>query len=1330
MKEKLFLLLLFTLAGINGYTQFSKTHYIPPLTKESSNGEYYIYISTPTSTNVKFKIIEIGGNSISGTVNNNKPYVYDLSKGNPGQLFVDKTQIGTVSDKGYIVEADDLIYVSVRVNADPTNNGGFLQGGGIVSKGNSALGKEFRLGAMLNPVYHPTFLNFASILSTENGTTVTISNIPNDTVLTDGTTINGPISVTLNKNESYVLALQNFDDGTSGNSNSSKIIGALVQTDKPVAVNTGSYEGTNSAQVNNQGNAGGRDIGFDQIVPFERTGKEYIFVKGNGTDELERVLLIAHRNNTQIFINGSTTAYTSLNSGEYTLIDGSEFINGNLYVSTTENVFAYQSISGTTSGRNQNLFFVPPLNCATPNIVDNIPYVESIGNTDFNGGFNIVTETGASVTVNGDPIGSSPVAITGNPDYVRYSIDGLYGNIAVKSTGQVYVSYFGNNGAATYGGYYSGFDTKPEIVTDDITTNSPTCLPNINLEISSFSSYDIFEWYFNDALIPGASQNSYTPTQPGYYQVKGRISNCNESSLSDRIPVSLCPEDSDGDGTNNNLDIDLDNDGIINIREANMIRLNHSTPTNGNGFTGTISGNGSITGKPQYGFVSEVPAGTTSTLSYTIDLAKPQTISLSYIDKDNSGQSTSPSEYLTAEGDFILRVPPDKTISLHDPQGQLLVDTNYDGIYESGVTEFSSFEIRFRLKSTTPLSPGSGSFTFTSYLTNSISLVHNNLSETDSNSATFILTRTETYDTDGDGIQDLLDIDSDNDGIPDTLEAQGSDNLSFSGTDSDGNGLDNAFEPGLIPIDSDNDNIPDYLDLDADNDGIFDLVESGSGISDNDRNGIIDGNPGNFGNNGLFDGLETGKDTGQLNYTPADSDTDSFFDYTEIDSDNDGCYDVIEAGFQDGDGNGTLGTSPDTVDASGRVSGLSYGYTTPNDKNGNGVYDFQEDNILKAGSDSEITLCEAEGKVDLFDYLGSEADRGGNWSPSLNSGSGIFDSTVDPEGDYIYTVINETCGDESSVITVKIDKAPNAGEDKSISLCSEDAPIDLFEVLGGNPDSTGNWSPQLPGGIFDPKKDQTGIYTYTVESGSCDPVSANVTVEVTNSPDAGESTNINVCVNAEPLDLFESLDGTPQPGGTWSPGLSGGDGILDPARDSEGSYTYTVDQGSCGKASATVTVTYEYPFPITDYELKTTEFSDNNTLQVLVHQEGEYEFSLDGGTFQQDNLFQHLSGGEHQLSIQEINGCAFLEESVVILDYPKFFSPNNDGHNDTWKIKGSQKAYTLKVFDRYGKLLKVLKSDEAWDGKFKGRDLPDDDYWFEISFTDGIIKSGHFSLIR
>ncbi|MES2804746.1 MAG: T9SS type B sorting domain-containing protein [Bacteroidota bacterium] len=929
------LLILFTLFSISCFSQFSKTHYIPPLTCSTNlAGDHYLYISTPSTTDVNFKIIENGGNIITGVVKNTTPYIYSIGQGQNTQLFTPKTSIGIVTNKGYIVEAEDLIYVSVRVNAGfSSQNNSYNHAGGFVSKGNSALGKEFRLGAMLNPVYDQSVLNFASILSTENNTKITISNIPVGSVLSNGTIITGPITVTLGKNESYVLALENYNNTVS---NSSTIIGALVESDKPVVVNSGSFAGSNSSSTN------GRDVGFDQIVPTEKTGKEYIFVKGYGTDEIERVLLVAHKPQTSIYLNGNPTAFATLiNAGDYVAIDGSQFSNGNLYVTTSENVFAYQSIGGSsTTGNppaNQNLFFVPPLNCATPNIVDNIPFIESIGNTLYNGGLNIVTEAGATVTINNTPISSPPEAVTGNTNYVRYTVFNQTGNVAVKSTRQVYVSYFGTNGAATYGGYYSGFDTKPEIVTDKITVSNSACIPNVVLKISTLSSYDTFQWYFNDNPIIGANSNSYTPTQPGYYQVKGSIVGCPNTVpiFSDKIPVSDCPLDSDNDGTNNNIDIDLDNDGIINNLEANISLLNQSNTTSSSDYTATITGSGTITGKPFYGFVSEVPAGITNSVVYTLNLTKNETINISYIAQDSPTQTTAISEYINADGDFILQVPTDKTITLTNPQNQLLVDTNYDGIFESGVTEFSSFEIRFRLNSTTPLTPGLGSFQFSSYLTNSVKLTHNNLSETAVNKAIFMITRTETFDSDSDTIPDLLDIDSDNDGIPDTIEAQGKGFKIFSGTDSNKDGLDNAFEPGLTRINTDNDIfntfpvVYDLLDLDSDNDGIFDLVESGSTTIDLNNDGIIDGPATAFGTNGLFDGLETSPDSGKLNYTVTDTDSDGTFNYIDLDSDNDVCFDVIEAGFNDPDNDGILGNNPVTVNAKGIVmSGV--GYTTPN----------------------------------------------------------------------------------------------------------------------------------------------------------------------------------------------------------------------------------------------------------------------------------------------------------------------------------------------------------------------------------------------------------------
>ena len=431
-------LFLFVFLTISCFAQFSKTHYIPPLTAQTLMAEdQYLYISTPNKTNINVKIIEIGGAILNRVVSNTSPYVHYIGNGDNSQLCTTKTSIGKINNKGYIIEAEDLVYVSVRLNAALNNTRGYNHAGGLVSKGNSALGTLFRLGAMLNPNVDPTLLNFASILATENNTKVTISNIPVGTVFSDGTIYTVPIDITLNKNESYVLALENYS-GNNIPSNSSKMIGTLVKSDKSVVVNSGSMGGNNSTQ-------NGRDVGFDQIVSYEKTGKEYIFVKGIGNDDIERVLLIAHNPNTIIYLNGSATPFAVLgNPGDFVAIDGSQFSNGNLYVTTSENIFAYQSIGGSASPANQNLFFVPPLNCATPNSVDTIPLIESIGNITFDGGLNIVTETGAIVKVfeNGISVSvESATAITGNPGFERYSVSGLTGNVSVKSTKQVYVSY-------------------------------------------------------------------------------------------------------------------------------------------------------------------------------------------------------------------------------------------------------------------------------------------------------------------------------------------------------------------------------------------------------------------------------------------------------------------------------------------------------------------------------------------------------------------------------------------------------------------------------------------------------------------------------------------------------------------------------------------------------------------------------------------------------------------------------------------------------------------------------------------------------------------------
>ena len=988
-------LFLFILFSANCFSQFSKTHYLPPITAQSNVVEdHYIYISTPSTKNVPFKIIENGGNVIKGVVNNLSPFRYFIGTGDLTQLFTPKNSIGIVKNKGYVIEAEDLVYANIRVNAARTLNGAYNHAGGMVSKGNSALGKTFRLGAMLNPLFDTTLLNFASILATENGTKVTISNLPIGTILTDGTIINGPITVTLNKNESYVLALEN-NNTVSNPSNSAKIIGALVESDKAVAVNAGSFCGSNSTLVSGTGNPIGRDVGFDQIVPIERTGTEYIFVKGNGTDEIERVLLIAHTDQTKIFLNGNTLPFATLNKGEYVAIDGTNFNNGSLYVTSSEKIFAYQSIAGTASPANQNMFFVPPLNCSTPNVVDNIPNIQEIGNTFYNGGLNIITETGATVLINNSPISASPQSITGNLNFVRYTVSGLNGNIAVKSTKQVYVSYFATNGAATYGGYYSGFDTKPEVVSDVLSVASSNCIPNVVLKVSSISSYDSFEWFFNNVSIPNTNSNSYTPTQPGYYQVKGTITGCATPPVfSDLIPVSTCETDMDNDDVNDNIDVDNDNDGILNCTESYGNKgIDISNVSTGlivqdaysNSFTGTVSTSATssltpFTGSNDGVFVTDVSVGKENFVVYKMNFANPVSVQMNYV---NSGNS---SDLLNADAEYIINSDVSKTITVLNPNDQLIIDTNYDGIYESGVTQFTSFEIRFRLNSATPLAAGTGTFKFLSYLTNSLSIKHKNLSDTNFNKGTFKIEAVcIPKDYDGDSVPDQQDPDADADGITDSIEAQTNTTLIISNVDANKNGLDNAFEPGFTPQDTDLDGIADYLDEDSDNDGILDNVETGT-----------------------------------------DLDADGIRNFRDLDSDGDLCFDVIEAGFLDPNTDGILGNIPVTVNARGRVTS-DVGYTTPNAN-----YSIAAPIVITT-QPNVLPTCELQNATITLDDNGGNTYQwelstdGVTWNPLTNTGKYsntstktlLISSVTKSMNGYQYRVVLNKIGNSCGLISDK-----------------------------------------------------------------------------------------------------------------------------------------------------------------------------------------------------------------------------------------------------------------------------------------------------------------------
>ncbi|WP_338645499.1 choice-of-anchor L domain-containing protein [Flavobacterium sp. KS-LB2] len=197
----------------------------------------------------------------------------------------------------------------------------------------------------------------------------------------------------------------------------------------------------------------------------------------------------------------------------------------------------------------------------------------------------------------------------------------------------------------------------------------------------------------------------------------------------------------------------------------------------------------------------------------------------------------------------------------------------------------------------------------------------------------------------------------------------------------------------------------------------------------------------------------------------------------------------------------------------------------------------------------------------------------------------------------------------------------------------------------------------------------------------------------------------------------------------WSTGVSSNTITV----TTPGDYTVTVTNADgCSKTKKYLVAVSEIA---TIIGVTVNDFERNkNTITIEYTGIGDYEFSIDGSFFQDNPLFNGVAPGEYEVYARDKNGCGLSNPFLVyVLDYPRYFTPNNDGYNDIWRIKNLENLpkSTLFIFDRYGKLIKQLTTaDLGWNGTFNGLPLPTDDYWFHLILENGRVIKGHFSLKR
>src|SRR5690606_30661936 len=99
---------------------------------------------------------------------------------------------------------------------------------------------------------------------------------------------------------------------------------------------------------------------------------------------------------------------------------------------------------------------------------------------------------------------------------------------------------------------------------------------------------------------------------------------------------------------------------------------------------------------------------------------------------------------------------------------------------------------------------------------------------------------------------------------------------------------------------------------------------------------------------------------------------------------------------------------------------------------------------------------------------------------------------------------------------------------------------------------------------------------------------------------------------------------------------------------------------------------------------------------------------------------------KYTLVVTTLSGCEISKDLTVNVhidpNIPNAFSPNGDGINDTWSIKYLETFVKadIRIFNRYGQEVFYSKQyTDAWDGKYKGQEMPLGVYYYIIEPNNG-----------
>jgi gliding motility-associated-like protein len=172
-----------------------------------------------------------------------------------------------------------------------------------------------------------------------------------------------------------------------------------------------------------------------------------------------------------------------------------------------------------------------------------------------------------------------------------------------------------------------------------------------------------------------------------------------------------------------------------------------------------------------------------------------------------------------------------------------------------------------------------------------------------------------------------------------------------------------------------------------------------------------------------------------------------------------------------------------------------------------------------------------------------------------------------------------------------------------------------------------------------------------------------------------------------------------------------------------GTYSVTINNGTCSKVFTAQLLNPDLPqFTNIVYENHVLTLSATNPT------DGVLEFSIDGGvSWQNSNIFYNvLDNTNHNMMVRVKDAKCSTSIQFFTFVVSNAITPNADGKNDSVDFTGisSYNNFAASIFDRYSQeVFKASKTETIWNGALRNSlPLPTGTYWYRVQWENPASK--------